>query len=184
MFQPQAALDYLRRQEGVVDHMYLDVTGLVTIGVGFLLPNANAALPLALVRRESGEPATDNEKRADWESVHARPKAELAADYRQFTCLDLPDSAIDCELTVRIDDFAKILRRRFPGFDEFPDPAQMGILDMVYSLGPAGLFRGFPRFCDAVDHQEWAVCAREGIRGNVSQARNDELQRLFREAAG
>jgi GH24 family phage-related lysozyme (muramidase) len=183
MFQPQAAVDYLRRHEGVVNYMYLDVVGLVTIGVGFLLPSAAAALALNLVRRDSGIAATDEEKRADWESVHARPRAELAANYRPFTLLDLPDSAIDGELSVRIEDFVRNLQSRFPQFQDFPNPAQVGIIDMVYGLGPAGLFRGFPKFCSAVDRKDWAACATEGIRGNVSQSRNQELQELFREAA-
>jgi GH24 family phage-related lysozyme (muramidase) len=183
MFKPEDTIQYLRKHEGVVNYMYLDVVGLVTIGVGFLLPNAASAQALALVRRDAGAPATDDEKRADWEAVHAQPKAELAAHYRPFTFLDLPDSAIDGELTTRIDGFVKNLQSRFPRFEEFPDAAQIGIIDMVYSLGPAGLFRGFPKFCSAVDHQDWPACAREGVRGNVSQARNDELQQLFLEAA-
>jgi GH24 family phage-related lysozyme (muramidase) len=184
MFQPEDAVAYLRKYEGVVNFMYLDVVGLVTTGVGFLLADAAAAGPLAFIRRDTGAPATDDEKRADWEAVHARPKAELAANYRPFTILDLPDAAIDLELTRRIDGFVRNLQSRFPQFAEFPDTAQIGILDMVYSLGPGGLFRGFPRFCSAVDRQDWPACAREGVRGNVSPARNDELQQLFLEAAG
>ena len=184
MFLPQDAVSYLRKYEGVVNFMYLDIVGLVTTGVGFLLADAAAAGPLAFIRRDTGAPATDEEKRADWEAVHARPKAELAANYRPFTCLDLPDAAIDLELTRRIDGFLRNLESRFPQFAEFPATAQIGILDMVYSLGPGGLFRGFPRFCSAVDQRDWTACAREGLRGNVSQARNDQLRQLFCEAAG
>ncbi len=184
MFQPRDAVLYLRKYEGVVNFMYLDVVGLVTTGVGFLLTDAAAAGPLAFTRRDTGAPATDDEKRADWEAVHARPKAELAANYRPFTLLDLADAAIDLELTRRIDGFVKNLQNRFPQFDEFPDTAQIGLLDMVYSLGAGGLFRGFPRFCSAVDQQDWPACAREGFRGNVSPARNHELQQLFLAAAG
>jgi GH24 family phage-related lysozyme (muramidase) len=183
MFKPEDVVEYLRKYEGVVNFMYLDVAGLVTVGVGFLLADASAAGPLDFIRRDTGTPAADDEKRADWGAVHARPKAELAANYRPFTLLDLPDAAIDLELTRRIDGFVKNLQNRFPQFDEFPDTAQVGILDMVYSLGPAGLFRGFPRFCSAVDQQDWPACAREGLRGNVSQARNDQLQQLFLSAA-
>ena len=179
MFQPEDAVEYLRRHEGVVNYMYLDVVGLVTTGVGFLLPDAAAAEPLAFVRRDTGAPATNDEKRAEWEAVHAQPKAEVAASYRPFTFLDLPDTVIDRELTARIDGFVKNLRSRFPQFEEFPDSVQIGLIDMVYSLGPAGLFRGFPKFCSAVDRQDWLACAREGVRGNVSQARNDELEKLF-----
>jgi GH24 family phage-related lysozyme (muramidase) len=183
MFQLEEAVAYLRRHEGVVNHMYLDVVGLVTIGVGFLLPDAAAAQALNLVRRDGGNPASVDEKAADWEAVHSRPKAELAANYRAFTRLDLPDTAIDAELADLITGFVRNLESRFPQFQNYPAPAQTGLIDMVYSLGPAGLFRGFPKFCAAVDQQDWAACAQEGIRGNVSQSRNEELQGLFVEAA-
>jgi GH24 family phage-related lysozyme (muramidase) len=183
MFNPRNAVDYLRKYEGVVNFMYLDVVGLVTTGVGFLLADAAAAGPLDFTLRDTGAPATDDEKRADWEAVHARPKAELAASYRPFTLLDLSDAAIDSELIRRIDGFARNLQSRFPQFGEFPDTAQIGLLDMVYSLGPGGLFRGFPRFCTAVDRLDWPACASEGLRGNVSPARNEELQQLFLAAA-
>ena len=182
MFQTDAAIEYLRRHEGVVNYMYLDVVGLVTIGVGFLLPNAAAALELALIRRDTGAAASDAEKRSDWESVHARPKAELAVNYRVFTRLDLPDAAIESALRARIADFSRNLQSRFPKFPDFPAPAQTGMIDMVYSLGAAGLFRGFPRFCEAVDREDWLACAQESIRGNVSEERNEALRELFLDA--
>ena len=183
MFKQEDAVKYFREHEGVVGHMYLDVVGLVTIGVGFMLPNAAAALALELVRRDSGAAATDGEKAQDWESVHAQEKAKLASTYKKFTKLDLPDSEVDLELESRLDDFARNLRQRFPKFDRFPDQAQIGLLDMIYSLGPRGLFNGFPTFCSAVDVQDWKTCAQEGVRRNVSAGRNSDLQQLFLDAA-
>ena len=184
MLQLEAAVAYLRRHEGVVNHMYLDVVGLVTIGVGFMLPDAAAAKALNLVRRDSGDPASTDEKAADWEAVHSRPKAQLAADYRAFTRLYLPDAAIDGELTARVGGFARNLQNRFPQFQLYPAPAQTGLIDMVYSLGPAGLFRGFPKFCAAADREDWDACAQEATRGNVSPARNEDLRGLFLAAVG
>jgi GH24 family phage-related lysozyme (muramidase) len=179
MFQTGAAVEYLRRQEGVVPHMYLDGVGLVTVGVGFCLPNPATALALGFVRRDNGAAATDEEKRTDWESVHSRPKAEPPASYRAFTHLGMPDTAIDRELSLRIHGFTRNLRSRFPRFDGFPDAAQIGLLDMIYNLGPGGLFRGFPKFCAAVDREDWTACAREGVRAGVSRARNEGLTELF-----
>ena len=37
------AVKYFREHEGVVNHMYLDIVGLVTVGVGFLLEEASEA---------------------------------------------------------------------------------------------------------------------------------------------
>jgi GH24 family phage-related lysozyme (muramidase) len=183
MFNLEDAIQFFRQHEGVVSHMYLDVVGLVTIGVGFLLPNTAAAQALNLIRRDTGDPGSDEEKAQDWESVHAQSKARPAASYQAFTRLDLPDAEIDRVLAGRIQDFTRNLRQHFPNFDAFPDAAQIGLLDMIYSLGPQGLFKGFPKFCAAAEAQDWTACAHEGARRNVSQTRNDDLKRLFQEAA-
>ena len=183
MFRMEDAVKYFRNHEGVVSHMYLDVVGLVTVGVGFLLSTARSAHGLAFVRRDTGVLASDTEKAADWDAVRAQPKAKLAKSYKKFTQLDLPDSEIDRRLEQLIADFVSTLRGRFPKFDSFPDKAQIGLLDMIYSLGPKGVFIGFPAFCAAVDAKDWKKCARECKRRNVSDSRNADLQQLFRDAA-
>ncbi len=183
MFRQEDAVTYFRTHEGVVNHMYLDIVGLVTIGVGFMLPNPAAAQALRLVRRDTGKPATGEEKAAEWETVHAQRKAMRASTYKKFTNLDMPDAEVDKQLGVLIDDFVRNLHNRFPKFGKFPDPAQIGLLDMIYSLGPKGLFVGFPKFCSAVDAQDWKACARESRRRNVSDNRNADLKQLFVDAA-
>ena len=184
MFKQEDAVAYFRQHEGVVGHMYLDVVGLVTIGVGFMLKNPAAAAALKLVRRDTGALATVAEKSQDWESVHAQEKAKVAASYKKFTQLDLPNSEIDRELASHLQDFTRNLTSRFPKFAEFPDKAQIGLLDMIYSLGPQGLFTGFPRFCSSVDAQDWKMCAEESERRNVSANRNADLKQLFLDSAG
>jgi len=183
MFQQTDAVKYFRDHEGVVSHMYLDVVGLVTIGVGFMLPNPAAAQALSLIRRDTRAAATSDEKAQDWESVHALRNAMRASTYKKFTQLDMPDAEIDKRLSVLIDDFARNLGGRFLKFDKFPAPAQIGLLDMIYSLGPKGLFVGFPNFCAAVDAQDWKKCAKESKRRNVSETRNADLKQLFLNAA-
>jgi GH24 family phage-related lysozyme (muramidase) len=183
MFEQADAVKYVRDHEGVINHMYLDIVGLVTIGVGFMLPNPAAAAELKLVHRDTGDPANKQEKAAEWETIHAQVKAKRASSYRKFTALDMTDAEVDKRLIVLLDDFVRNLRQRFPAFDNFPDPAQIGLLDMIYSLGPAGLFKGFPLFCKAVDDQNWKKCAGESSRRNVSGARNADLKQLFLDAA-
>ncbi len=183
VFKPEDAVKYLRQHEGVVSYMYLDVVGLVTIGVGFMLPNADAATVLNLVRRDTAAPASVDEKRQDWESVHSQDKAKLAQAYKEFTKLDLPDAEIDRELTKRVNDFQRNLTNRFPKFDGFPDQAQTGLVDLIYSLGPRGLFNGFPKLCAAANAGDWNACAEQSSRGNVSATRNADLKQLFLDAA-
>jgi GH24 family phage-related lysozyme (muramidase) len=183
MFKMQDAVDYFREHEGVVSHMYLDVVGLVTIGVGFMIPDPGSAAQLNLVHRGNATAATSDEKQQEWQAVHSQTKARPAGYYTQFTVLDMTDAEIDAGLTIRIQNFVVNLRQRFPQFDGFPSQAQLGLLDMIYSLGPRGLFNGYPKFCKAVDKQDWATCAKEGARRNVSPSRNSDLQQLFLDAA-
>ena len=183
MFLMQDAVDYFREHEGVVSYMYLDVVGLVTVGVGFMIPDPGSAAQLNLVQRGTTTPATAAQKQQEWQTVHSQIKARPASFYKQFTTLDMTDAEINAGLAVRIQNFVVNLRQRFPQFDSFPAPAQLGLLDMIYSLGPRGLFTGYPKFCKAVDKQDWNTCAKEGVRRNVSASRNQDLAQLFLDAA-
>lgn len=66
----------------------------------------------------------------------------------------------------------------------FPRPAQIGLIDMAYSLGAAGLFLKYPKFCAAVDRLDWPAAADESRRANVSDSRNDDLAAMFSAATG
>lgn len=183
MFRTEEAARYFREHEGVIDHMYLDVVGLVTIGVGFLLPSPESACQLKLVNGATGATATDAEKAQDWKNIFAQEKGKLALSYRRFTRLSLPQAEIDAGLLNRLEEFRRLLRGRLPDLDSFPEKAQIGLLDMIYSLGPKGLFVGYPAFCAAAAKSDWRACARESKRRNVSESRNQDLAQLFREAA-
>jgi GH24 family phage-related lysozyme (muramidase) len=177
------AVRYFRQHEGVIPHMYLDVVGLVTVGVGFLLRTAEDAVALRFVNRATGNLATAAEKRQEWTTVAAQEKARRAGYYRQFTQLDLPAEQIDRRLEFLLGEFENVLKRRFPNFERFPWKAQLGLLDMVYSLGPSGFFRGYPKMCAAVARQDWLGAAAECERGGVSATRNRECKQLFLDAA-
>ncbi|MBL8294055.1 MAG: hypothetical protein JNN08_19585 [Bryobacterales bacterium] len=176
------AVKYFRDHEGVVSHMYLDIVGLVTVGVGFLLRNAEDAVALKFVNRATGKPATAEEKRRDWTAVNQQEKARRADFYKKFTQLDLPADQIDKRLEALIGEFSSSLRSRFPKFDAFPPTAQIGLLDMIYSLGPSGFFKGYPKMCGAVDRQDWAAAGAECERGGVSPSRNKDCRQLFLDA--
>ncbi|MBM3795704.1 MAG: hypothetical protein FJW31_16985 [Acidobacteria bacterium] len=83
---------HFERHEGVIDHMYLDTVGKVTIGIGFMMPDAASALDYKLVNRKTGALATAAEIAADCSKVHEQEKGRIASTYRKFTKLDLPDA--------------------------------------------------------------------------------------------
>ena len=175
-------IKYFRAHEGVVPHMYLDIVGLVTVGVGFLLRTPEDAVAMPFVNRKTGKAATAAEKRADWALVNAQEKAKLAATYKKFTQLDMTDADIDKRLGKFISDFAAGLRRQFKDFDSYPQSVQIGLLDMVYSLGPDGFSTGYPKMCAAILKKDWAAAANECERKGVSPTRNKDCRQLFLDA--
>ena len=176
--------EMIKNGEGSIPHMYLDTVSKVTVGVGNMIPTAAAAEGLTFVRRDNGAPASAAEIRQDYESVAKQQKANLASSYKKFTQLDMPEDAIDTLLDARIDEFETGLRRSFPDFDNYPDKAQMGLMDMAFNLGNHGLVSKFPTFTNAAKEKDWLRCAEECRRTGISDARNAETKKLFEDAAG
>jgi hypothetical protein len=102
------------RFEGKVPHLYLDTEGNVTVGVGHLLPSADAAGRLALVRKSDGKPASAEEKKQDWNAVHAAEKGHPAAFYAKFAKLELPATAIEDLLKADLAAVEQALKAQFP----------------------------------------------------------------------
>ena len=58
---PAGALARAKRTEGNLDHLYLDTAGYVTVGVGHMLPAADAAATLAFLRNADDAAASAQE---------------------------------------------------------------------------------------------------------------------------
>jgi GH24 family phage-related lysozyme (muramidase) len=182
-------LPKLKEFEGVYSYMYLDTADNVTVGVGQLLPDAEAAQKLAFVLRASTNPlalprpATPDEIRADFENVSRQTGGRTAIFYKQFTKLDLPDSAIDAVLEAKIEEITKQLRIAFPDFNSYPAEACAAILDMGYNLGVEKLTTGFPSFSRAVRARDWATAAQECERRGPGPDRNNWTKAQLANAA-
>src|SRR3954454_19532320 len=50
----EGLLDHLRGQENKIEHMYVDTTAHVTVGIGHQIPNAQAAAGLPFVHANDG----------------------------------------------------------------------------------------------------------------------------------
>lgn len=170
--------------EGEVPHMYLDSVGLVTIGIGNMLPNIAAAEALPFVRRSDSGRASSAEIRADWEKVTAQSGAvRVATFYAAHTQLELPAAAIDALYQRRVDEFKQQLRGVFAHFDTFPDDAQLAVLDMAFNLGVGALNTKWPKFKAAVNAEKWSEAVTECVRPSSRPARNAGTQALFHAAA-
>lgn len=180
---PAHVLERARRFEGAIPHLYLDTVGAVTVGVGRMLPSAAATAKLIFIRNVDSKLASELEKKDEWELISSKEKGKSAGWYKQFTSLHLSESAIDTLLTEDMTRVQSRLQANFPDFDRFPSSAQEGLLDMVFNLGESGLMNKFPKFVDAVKKQDWKTASSECKRSGIPQSRNEEVKKLFEDAA-
>ncbi|WP_330565815.1 hypothetical protein [Pseudomonas yamanorum] len=152
--------------------MYLDSNGNVTTGLGFMLPNVEAAQKLPYMM-SSGKPATPAQIKAEYLRVQAIGKGFVAAKYQGQVYLDI--SVIRAKFTDKITEDTKYLNLLYPGFDAFPFSVKVGLHDMIYQLGVGGLRSGFPKFNEAVKKQDWATAAQQSHRDLGKDLRNRNL---------
>jgi GH24 family phage-related lysozyme (muramidase) len=157
--------------------MYRDTVGKVTVGIGLMLPDAKAAeaLPFVVGTRA----ATPEEIAAEYARVDAMPMGRASAFYKTPTSLVLTQQTIDAKLTSVLAGFEVDLRSQFPHYDTLPDGIKMALLDMIYNLGPAGLFKGFPHLVAAIQTGAWQQAAEHCIRRGPGAARNDWTREQF-----
>lgn len=177
----QKARTLIKTGEGCISHMYLDTVGKVTIGVGNMLPTAEAATEHPFVHADSGIPASADEIRAEFDLLCQQQSGKVAGSYQEYTRLVLTDEYIDELLDQRIDGFEQQLKRDFPKYDTYPEAAMLGLIDMAFNLGNRGLVDKFPSFTRAAQAEDWSSCEQECTRRGISNTRNEEVKSLFRE---
>ncbi len=173
----------LRQHEGVVPHLYLDTLGLVTCGVGHMIPSPDAMDGIAMVRKD-GTVAAPEEKIAEWRRVKELQAAMLPKYYEERTTLRMTPAGVDALQDADVVGFHSALSHLLPGFAAFPDPAQEGLLDMAFQLGAFGLMSKFPHLTVAAKARDWQVCAEQCHRAGIQEWRNTATADLFRRAAG
>ncbi len=157
--------------------MYRDTVGKVTVGVGLMLPDATAAaaLPFFVGTRA----ATPEEITAEYGRVDAMAMGRTSAFYKTPASLVLAQPTIDAKLRSVLAGFEADLRGQFPHYDSLPDGVKMALLDMIYNLGPTGLFKGFPHLVAAIQTGAWQLAAEHCMRRGPSAARNDWTREQF-----
>lgn len=177
----EQSLAKLKEFEGCVPWMYRDTVGKVTVGVGLMLPDAAAAQQLGF--KTAGALASAEQIGSEFARVMAMPEGRAAAFYRVVSSPELPEAVIDGKLISVLEEFEKVLRERLHGYDAMPQTAKLALLDMAYNLGPAGLFREYPRMLEAVAAGAWATAAGECLRHGPGDVRNAWTKAMFLEAA-
>jgi len=172
----------LRIFEGVIPWMYLDTRGLVTVGVGQMLAAVSAAQALPFIDA-NGNPVASDVILAEYNRVAGLPMGQTPGTYRTDASPTLAAASIDSLLMGRVQDFDQQLSAKFANYAAFPDPAKLGLLDMIYNLGPAKLFGTYPSFMGCVNNDNWTGAAGQCNRFGPSQARNDWTRQQFLAAA-
>ena len=178
----EQSLEKLKEFEGSVPWMYRDTVGKVTVGVGLMLPNAEAAQALPFL--EGTRPATAKEIAAEYTRVDAMAMGRAAAFYKTAGSLELSQGTIDAKLLSVLQGFEADLRAEFANYESFPDPIKFALLDMIYNLGANGLFKRFPQLISAIKTGNWSLAADHCTRRGPSAARNDWTKKQFLSVAG
>lgn len=182
--------------EGRVPYMYLDVLGLVTVGVGNLVDPVLAAqaLPFRFKNRPGiaapGSAATADQIAAEWQALKNDPSLKTRG-YKAcepITQLELSDDAIDSLIIDRLTKNESFLKRQpwFQDFDTWPADAQLGLLSMAWAMGPAGPgnFPSFRAACQRLDFNTAAAQCKMNEAGNPGVVpRNQANFTLFSNAA-
>ena len=184
------------RFEGRVPFMYLDIKGLVTVGVGNLIDPVQAAqaLPFCFKNKPGitapGSPATPDQIAEEWQTLKSNSslatKGHTACE--PITQLELSGEAIDSLILGRLGQNESFLKRQpwFQNFDTWPADAQLGLLSMAWAMGPGGP-GGFPNFrvaCQNMNFNTAAAECRMSEAGNPGLIpRNQANLTLFSNAA-
>jgi len=184
----QNFVQFTKPFEGTVNYMYLDIKGLVTVGIGNLIDPVNLALALPFVHNSDNSPASQSEIQAEWTKV--KQNAKLAqqgykAAAPPFTTLKLTDAAITQLVGKQLNANQAILKQTFTDFESWPADAQLGLLSMAWGLG-AGFASKWPLFKAACLARNWSSAAQNcqiSTAGNPGVApRNTANVLLFNNA--
>lgn len=155
--------------EGCILWPYCDVKGLVTIGIGHLLPTSGSVLPLDLYHEATHRPATLAEKQQAWTAVkEAFTRGKGALAYKGLTDLRLSrDLALDlCK--ARIDnEFMPAVSAAFPQIAGWPADAVRAVVDIAYNCGAHCFDKGWPNFVAACRARDFHAAAKHCTRADA-----------------
>ena len=153
---------FSRTYEGYVLSPYLDVKGLVTVGVGNLIDPVSAALALPW-KLPDGSRATPDVIRAQWSALKARQDMAHHSVQVQaaLTTIRLTPADVDALVLSKLSENADFISAHyFPAFGTYPADAQLGIMSMAWAVG-AGFPLKFPHFKSAVLAGDWTTARDE-----------------------
>jgi len=188
--EANSVLSDLLKHEGCVGHMYQDTHGNVTVGIGELVPNFQAALSMPFVDATDGMlapvAASSSQVISDFQRVAAMPAGHPAAFYHpgpQSYLIIIPVAVCTARVLARLNaEFVPAIVALMPKFEAFPLAAKRAIVDMAWSLGPAGLAK-FHVFITDCNRGDFRGAAFESNRKGGTLDRNQWTKSMLLQAA-
>jgi len=181
---------FLKQFEGKVNFMYLDMKGLVTIGIGHLIDPIDQALKLEFGTK-GGSVVGGGDVTAEWRTVKARTDliGKGSAEFDKITRLQLTDSGIaqmvaddakSIEHYIKTNASAKMF---YADFDTWPADAQVAFMGVAWGGIPLPQF-GWHQFPVACRDQDWDTAAAQcKISSPIAAGRNEAHKAMFINAA-
>jgi GH24 family phage-related lysozyme (muramidase) len=186
----------IEKREGRALHMYVDVKGNVTLGVGHKLTESDiSGLRMTWRKdappddRKAGQIASRQdmvEEANNLRQIKSQLQGQPAASQKPHTLLDLASGEADRLLR---QDYRKTRDKAHRDFtlSSLPPDVQVGLLDLYFQRGP-NLFRtGFPKMTDALERRDWKKAGQESSvnsgSGTGLKNRNSKRKAFFERAA-
>ncbi len=169
--------------EGVIRWMYLDVKGLVTVGIGNLIDPVSLAFDVPFVWSD-GRVATRSEIQGEWLKIKST-KSLAKAGYRaaeNVSKLRLTDEGVEALVSRVLHQFDGELVRRYPEFDSWPADAQMATIAMAWACGTAfgRTFKGLDASLKKGDFASASQQCKINETGNAGVIpRNKAMRQLY-----
>jgi hypothetical protein len=183
--------DFLKAYEGKVNFMYLDVKGLVTVGIGHLIEPVSMAHKLEFRTKGGGAPVSAGEVTTEWQTVKSRTDliSKGGAAFGAITRLELSDNGIKTMVTSSanaIENYIKTnasAKKFYANFDNWPADAQLGFMGVAWGGIPLPQFN-WHKFPEACRVEDWKKAAAEcTITSPIAAGRNEAHKMMFLNAA-
>lgn len=170
----QSVIDRFRefsvRFEGLVHWPYLDVKGLVTVGIGNLIDPVSSALELPWVIEDTGMLAGPQQVIADWNALKSQQRlSKLHFNYaRPVTKIRLTDEGVDALVRKKLLANEAHMRKYLPDWDAWPADGQLFASSMAWAVGAGWvqIFKNCTAFLLKGDWDNAAKCAAIKTEGN------------------
>jgi hypothetical protein len=189
--------------ESPVTWPYLDVKGLVTCAVGYLVDDGSGHAPANMLalpwKHIDGQTASNADVEVAWQAVKARqdlaPHGGASQAFAELTDIRLDNAGMQQATDAWVRAAEPHLRKSFPSYDTMPADGQLGILLMAYALGSAfGPYaaeaaKRYPHFSTAInavvpDYQTAANESAISVIGNPGvKPRDADIKIMFENAA-